>query len=68
MHKKWTLQQVLAEMQVFEDNPMPVEAMGHQTNTTVSKINRKRTDKRQYSAAEKKTRAKSCRYVVEQTQ
>ena len=63
LHKKWTLQQTLAEMQVLEDASMQVEAMGHQNNTNVSKINRKKTDKRQYPAAEQNnTRAKSCRY------
>ena len=63
LHKKWTLQQTLAEMQVLEDTSMQVEAMGHQNNTNVSKINRKRTDRRQYPAAEQNnTRAKSCRY------
>ena len=63
LHKKWTLQQTLAEMQVLEDTSMQLEAMGHQNNTNGSKINRKRTDKRQYPAAEQNnTRAKSCRY------
>ena len=62
-HKKWTLQQTLAEMQVLEDTSMQVEAMGHQNNTNISKINRKRTDKRKYPAAEQNNkRAKSCRY------
>ena len=50
-------------MQVLEDTSMQVEAMGHQNITDVLKINRKRTDKRQYPAAEQiNTRAKSCRY------
>ena len=44
LHKKWTLQQTLAEMQVLEDTSMQVEAVGHKNNTNVSKINRKRTD------------------------
>ena len=63
LHKKWTLQQTLAEMQVLEDMSMQVEAMGHQNSTNVSKINRKRTDKHRYPAAEQNnTRGRYCRY------
>ena len=63
LHKKLALQQTLAEMQVLEDTSMQVEAMGHQSYTNVSKINRKKTNKRQNLVAEQNsTREKSCRY------
>ena len=63
LHKKWTLQQTLAEMQVLEDTSMHVEVMGHQNYNSVSMINRKTTYKRPNKAAEQNnTRAKSCRY------
>ena len=66
LHKKWTLQQTLAEMQVLEDTSVQVEAMGRHDTNNVSKIRRKKeknkssNDERTSSSKRNRTSCKYC--------
>ena len=63
LHKKWTLQQTLEEMQVFEDTSMQVEAMGQPTINGISKINKKQKDKsKTQNTGRAKERNRTCKY------
>ena len=62
LHKKWTLQQTLEEMQVLEDTSMQVEAMGRQDTNNVSKIKRKKKTRIKVSNPEQSKDKKLCKY------
>ena len=50
LHKQWTLQQTLTEMQLLENTSEQVRAMGHHEKLDVAKINREKSKKRNTSS------------------
>ena len=65
LHKKWTLQQTLAEMQVLEDTSVQVEALGRHDTNNVSKIRRNKKEKNKSSNDERTSSSKrnrTCKY------
>ena len=61
IHKKWTLQQTLEEMQILEDTSTQVKAMGQHDADSVAKINRKKKDRNKSSQREQMGNI-TCRY------
>ena len=47
LHKKWTLQQTLAEMQLLENTSEPVKVMGQHDTHDVAKIDTRKKNKKQ---------------------
>ena len=63
LHKKWTLQETLAEMQVLEDTSEQVEAMGRQDSNSVSKGGKRKKEKRRSLNDAKATDTnRTCKY------
>ena len=53
LHKKWTLEQTLAEMQLLEDTSTQVNAMAHHDTDGVAKISKKNKGKNKSSQYER---------------
>ena len=63
LHKKWTLQETLAEMQVLEDTSEHVGAMGRQDSNSVSKVGKRKREKHRSSNDAKATDTnRTCKY------
>ena len=63
LHKKWTLPETLAEMQVLEDTSEQVEAMGRKDSKSVSKVGKRKKEKRRSSNDAKATDTnRTCKY------
>lgn len=65
LHKKWSLEQTLTEMQVLEDTSMQIDAMGRQDSSNISKVSRKtkkRTQDKYQNKELTKDKTKTCKY------
>ena len=63
LHKKWTLQQTLAEMQVLEDTAIQAKAMGQQETNCLSTVSRRKKEKKKVSQCERtKEGIRTCKY------
>ena len=68
LHKKWTLQETLAEMQILEDTSEQVEAIGRQDSNSVSKVGKRKKEKRRSSNDAKATDTnRTCKYCGKST-
>ena len=63
LHKKWTLQQTLAEIRVLEDTLMQAKAMGQKETNSLSKVSRRKKEKKKVSQYERtKEGIRTCKY------